>query len=207
MNKCLGLPLLALLASCAHQQPEPTVSMPVRQVSAVGLSPQPLGFYTQRLAEQLFQAQSGTSAQLQHRVAVSSFVPVRQLSLTQSNAMQTDLANQLAESLLTEAVQRGYGVVDIRLRAAVLLQQDHEQAFSRLLHELQQQQQARLLLTGTFAPQEDGWIVNARLIDVQTQQVLAAATDYVPDNVLWSAEKMLKRGNYLYRSDRIGERP
>ncbi|EJI84080.1 hypothetical protein AEST_29140 [Alishewanella aestuarii B11] len=207
MNKCLGLPLVALLASCAHQQPEPTVSMPVRQVSAVGLSPQPLGFYTQRLAEQLFQTPAGQQPQLRHKIAISSFVPVRQLSLVNAGTEQTDLANQLAESLLTEAVQRGYEVVDIRLRAAVLLQQDHEQAFSRLLHELQQQQQARVLLSGTFIPQEDGWIVNARLIDIQSQQVLAAATDYVPDNVLWSAEKMLKRGNFLYRSDRIGERP
>lgn len=197
--------LVILLTGCAAQQPEPTVPLPVRQVSTVGLSPQPLGFYTERLATQLFQQQRWEQG-WRHQIAVTSFLPVRQLSLEQSESQQIDLANQLAESLLTETVQRGYLVVDVRLRSAVLLKQDHEQALSRLLAELQQQDQARILLTGTYAPQEDGLIVNVRLIDIPTQQVLAAATDYIPDNVLWSAEKMLKRGNFLYRSDRIGER-
>lgn len=197
--------LVILLTGCAAQQPEPAVPLPVRQVSTVGLSPQPLGFYTERLATQLFQQQRWEQG-WRHQIAVTSFLPVRQLSLEQSESQQIDLANQLAESLLTETVQRGYLVVDVRLRSAVLLKQDHEQALSRLLAELQQQDQARILLTGTYAPQEDGLIVNVRLIDIPTQQVLAAATDYIPDNVLWSAEKMLKRGNFLYRSDRIGER-
>lgn len=206
MKKYYAGLFLGLLTGCAGQQPEPTIPLPIRQVTAVGLSQQPLGFYTERLAIQLFNHKQREN-QWQHHIAVTSFLPVRQLSLEQSNSQQIDLANQLAESLLTETVQRGYAVVDMRLRAAVLLKQDHEQALSRLLQELQQQDRARLLLTGTYAPQEDGIIVNVRLIDIASQQVLAAATDYVPDNVLWSAEKMLKRGNYLYRSDRIGERP
>lgn len=208
MNKLSAGLLLCLLSGCASQQvEEPTVPLPVRQVDARSLSVQPLGFYSERLAVQLFNPVQGLENQWRHSIAVSSFVPVRQLSLEDSNSQQIDLANQLAESMLTAAVQRGYQVIDLRLRAAVLLKADHEQGFSRLLSELQQQQQARLLLSGTYAPQEDGVVVNVRLIDIQTQQVLAAATDYVPDNVFWSAEKMLKRGNYLYRSDRIGEQP
>ena len=49
---------------------------------------------------------------------------------------------------------------------------------------------ARALLSGTYSVQEDGYIVNVRLIDIDSQRVLAAATDYIPDNVMWSAEKM-----------------
>lgn len=208
MNKLSAGILLCLLSGCAIQQSvEPTVPLPVRQADARALSEQPLGFYSERLAAQLFAPVKGLENQWRHSIAVSSFLPVRQLSLEDSNSQQIDLANQLAESMLTAAVQRGYQVIDLRLRAAVLLKADHEQGFSRLLSELQQQQQARLLLSGTYAPQEDGIVVNVRLIDIQTQQVLAAATDYVPDNVFWSAEKMLRRGNYLYRSDRIGEQP
>lgn len=211
MNKLsagLLLSVLIALSGCARQQSTGlTVPLPVRQVQATGLSPQPLGFYTDRLAVQLFNPVSGTENQWRHAIAVSSFLPVRQLTLEDSNSQQIDLANQLAESMLTAAVQRGYHVIDLRLRAAVLLKADHEQGFSRLLSELQHQHQARTLLSGTYAPQEDGVVVNVRLIDIQTQQVLAAATDYIPDNVTWSAEKMLKRGNYLYRSDRIGEKP
>lgn len=200
--------VLMLLAGCAQlSKPDETVVLPMRQVTAVGLSPQPLGFYTERLAQQLFTELAQHNILRQKQLAVSSFLPVRPLSLAQLSAQEVELANQLADSMLTEAVQRGYDAVDIRLRREVLMQSDHEQGFSRQLSELKQQHRARVLLSGTYSVQEDGFIVNVRLIDVESQQVLAAATDYIPDNVLWSAEKMRTRGNYLYRSDRIGERP
>lgn len=208
MRYLLASVLLATLGGCAHfSEPDETVTLPVRQVTAVGLSPQPLGFYTERLAQQLFAELAQQTTIRQKQLAVSSFLPVRPLSLAQLSAQEVELANQLADSMLTEAVQRGYDAVDIRLRREVLLQEDHEQSFSRQLTALKQQHQARVLLSGTYSVQEDGFIVNVRLIDVDSQKVLAAATDYVPDNVLWSAEKMRTRGNYLYRSDRIGERP
>ncbi|GHG69107.1 hypothetical protein GCM10010919_18750 [Alishewanella longhuensis] len=208
MRYLLGSVLLALLGGCAHfSKPDETVNLPMRQVSAVGLSPEPLGFYTERLAQQLFAELAKNTTIRQQQLAVSSFLPVRPLSLAQHSAQEVELANQLAESMLTEAVQRGYDAVDIRLRREILLQTDHEQGFSRQLVELKQQHRARVLLSGTYSVQEDGFVVNVRLIDVESQKVLAAATDYVPDNVMWSAEKMRTRGNYLYRSDRIGERP
>lgn len=200
--------LLILLAGCSNfSATDESVPLAVRQVHAVGLSPQPLGFYTERLAQQLF-TELANDKTIRHReVAVTSFLPVRPLSLAQLSAQEIELANQLADSMLTEAVQRGYDTVDIRLRREVLLQADHEQGFSRQLSELKQQHRARILLSGTYSVQEDGYIVNVRLIDVESQRVLAAATDYVPDNVMWSAEKMRTRGNYFYRSDRIGDRP
>lgn len=208
MRYLLAGVLLALLGGCTHfSKPEKTVSLPVRQVSAVGLSPQPLGFYTERLAQQLFAELAKDKNTLQRQLAVSSFLPISSLSLQGLSVQEVELANQLADSMLTEAVQRGYDAVDIRLRRDVLLQPDHEQGFSRQLAELRQQHSARALLSGTYSVQEDGFVVNVRLIDIDSQRVLAAATDYIPDNVMWSAEKMRKRGNYLYRSDRIGERP
>ena len=47
--------------------------------------------------------------------------------------MQKQLANQLSESMLTHARQRGFVVYDYRLRGQLLLQADHEQALSRQL--------------------------------------------------------------------------
>lgn len=200
--------MITLLGSCAQKNsPEPTVRLPVRQVSAVGLSPQPLGFYTQRLAQQLF-IDAVKDQQLQQRqLAVSSFLPIGALTLQQRSEQEVELANQLADSMLTEAVQRGFSAVDIRLRQEVVLYADHEQGFSRQLADIRQNHRASALLSGTYSVQEDGYVVNVRLIDIESQQVLAAATDYIPDNVMWGAEKMRKRGKYLYRSDRIGERP
>lgn len=200
--------LLVSLSSCSQfSKPENPVKLPVKRSSSVGLSPQPLGFYTERLAQQLFVEPLSTATTTHRRLAIASFLPIRQLSLANISEHETELANQLADSMLTAAVQRGYQAVDIRLRREVLLATDHEQGFSRQLHELQQQHDAQLLLSGTYSAQEDGFIINVRLIDVNSQQVVAAATDYIPDNVMWSAEKMRKRGQHLYRSDRIGEKP
>ncbi|MDP4946117.1 MAG: FlgO family outer membrane protein [Alishewanella sp.] len=206
MKYLLASAILLLLCGCAQKaEPEPTVKMPLRQVSAVGLSARPLDFYTHRLAQTLFASIS--SEHFRSPLAVSSFLPTRQLSLAQLSEQEIDLANQLAESMLSEAVQRGFVAVDLRLRQELLLQTDHEQALSRQISALRQQHGARALLTGTYTVQEDGLVVNVRLIELDNQQVIAAATDFVPHNVMWSPDKIHNRGNYLFSSDRIGEKP
>ena len=44
-------------------------------------------------------------------------------------------------------------------------------------------------------------MINAKLINTKTQQVIAGATDYIPANVFWSDEKVLIKRGQLYRSD------
>lgn len=200
--------LVSSLLGCTNYYAEPqSASVPViRHESTTGLNSRSLDYYTQRLATALFTDLVKNSTTPYTQLAISSFLPIRQLSLDGLNVQEIELADQLAESMLTEAVQRGYVAVDVRLRKELLLKADHEQAFSRQLTELRQQHRADALLSGTYTAQEDGFMVNVRLIDLHSQQVLAAATDYVPDNVMWSTEKMRKRGGYLYRSERTGER-
>jgi hypothetical protein len=48
-------------------------------------------------------------------------------------------------------------------------------------------------------------IVNARLIHIPSKQVLAAVTDYLPANVLWSTQQINKRGAMFYRQSPAGE--
>lgn len=199
--------LVALLMGCTnYAEPQPASPPVLRHEPDTGLNSRSLDYYTQRLATTLFTDLVKNSTTSYKQLAISSFLPIRQLSLDGLNAQEIELADQLAESMLTEAVQRGYAAVDVRLRKELLLKADHEQAFSRQLTELRQQHRADALLSGTYTEQEDGFIVNVRLIDLNSQQVLAAATDYVPGNVMWSTEKMRKRGGYLYRSERAGER-
>lgn len=200
--------LVSLLLGCTNYYAEPqSASVPViRHESTTGLNSRSLDYYTQRLATALFTDLVKNSTRPYTQVAISSFLPIRQLSLDGLNVQEIELADQLAESMLTEAVQRGYVAVDVRLRKELLLKADHEQAFSRQLAELRQQHRADALLSGTYTEQEDGFMVNVRLIDLHSQQVLAAATGYVPGNVMWSTEKMRKRGGYLYRSEHAGER-
>lgn len=199
--------LVSLLLGCTgYIEPQPASPPVLRHEPDIGLNSRQLDYYTKRLATTLFTDLVKNSTTPYTQLAISSFLPIRQLSLDGLTTQEVELADQLAESMLTEAVQRGYVAVDVRLRKELLLKADHEQGFSRQLAELRQQHRADALLSGTYTEQEDGYMVNVRLIDLHSQQVLAAATDYVPGNVMWSAEKMRKRGGYLYRSERAGER-
>jgi hypothetical protein len=55
-------------------------------------------------------------------------------------------------------------------------------------------------LTGTYTLQESNTIVNIRLIQIPENIVLAAATDYVPNDVMWSASKVTLKNNQIYRN-------
>jgi hypothetical protein len=43
-------------------------------------------------------------------------------------------------------------------------------------------------------------MVNIRLIQVPENIVLAAATDYVPNDAMWSASKVTLKNNQIYRN-------
>ena len=170
------------------------------------LSQQPLGFYTERLARQLFAQLDDSPLWLSRpHIAVSSFLPASALSLQDANSEQRDFANQLSESMLAHSRQFGYAVYEYRLSNEVVLAGEYEQALTRQLDEINRKGNANTLLTGTYTLQQDAVIVNARLIHIPSKQVLAAVTDYIPANVLWSTQQVNKRGAMFYRQSPAGE--
>lgn len=200
--KAIFYPVLAcLLLSCSSAVPV------AKSPSQPELSEYPLHYYTKQLADNLFAQlpQQNGVYQVSAKIAVASFLPVNTLSLSDADAGEKQLANQLSESMLAHARQRGLQVHDYHLRAQLLLGSDHEQALSRQLSDIESASAADTLLVGTYSAMEDGYLVNTRLITVADKQVLAAASGYVPHNVLWSQQQVGKRGDKLYRQDRTGE--
>jgi TolB-like protein len=193
--------LVLFFTSCSSVTP-----VPARNTVAA-LSPHPFDFYTRQLADNLFVQLSvqGSLVKPGAEIAVASFVPVNSLSLAQVDEAKKKLANQLAESMLTHARQHGFNVYDYRLRQQLLLTEDHEQALSRQLADIQMASTADTMLTGTYTAMEDGVMLNARLIRVHNKQVLAAASGYIPANVFWSRQQVTKRGDKLYRQQTTGE--
>ncbi len=168
------------------------------------LSHYALDHYTNRLANNLFRQLA--TEMLPHSAApqlsIASFVPLNSLDLSAVDADERALANQLADSMLSHALASGYTAYDYRLRSELLLLSGHEQALSRQVSELTSAQLANAILSGSYVVQEDGYVINARVIDVKTKQVLAAVTDYIPGNVFWSEQQVKQRGDYLYRSSK-----
>lgn len=190
-----------LLSGCVS----PAVSV-TTQSTATELSQQPLGFYTERLARQLFAQLDDSPLWLTRpQIAVSSFLPATALTLQDANSEQRDFANQLSESMLAHSRQFGYAVYEYRLSNEVVMAGDYEQALTRQLSDINSKGSANTLLTGTYTLQQDAVIINARLIHIPSKQVLAAVTDYIPANVLWSTQQVNKRGAMFYRQSPAGE--
>ena len=193
--------LVLFITACASAPPV------VVRAKPAPLSEQPLDFYTKNLADNLF-AQipaEETITQTLPRIAVASFVPLNKLSLVDADDAEKQLANQLSESMLAHARVRGFKVYDYRLRQQLQLADDHEQILSRQLADIGPNSEADTMLVGTYTNMEDGVMLNARLIQLQNKQVLAAASGYVPANVFWSRQQVSKRGDKLYRHPTTGE--
>jgi TolB-like protein len=102
--------------------------------------------------------------------------------------------------MIAVASQRGYQVKELRLAKAVSVYADHERQLSRDLSELATQQSVRYVIVGTLNQSEFYTTVNARLVDIQTNSVVAAASDVIPAEVLGSSEQLQLRQQKLYRT-------
>ena len=144
-------------------------------------------YYVEQLARQLFQ--TSKDIKLNQSVAVGTFLPITDLegkNLPSSNI----LGQQIQESLVTLATQAGLNVVEFKTSKAIKIHKNQDVMLSRNVSEIDANIKADYYLTGTYYTQEQNIIVNVRLIEVATHNVIAAATDLIPINVTWSQLQM-----------------
>lgn len=82
----------------------------------------------------------------------------------------------MSESLATQLFQHGYGVVELRKVANIMIQ-DHngEMILSRDAARLARQYEANAIVAGTYSLTPKTVIVNVKLLDVGSQEVLSVA--------------------------------
>ncbi len=84
---------------------------------------------------------------------------------------------RVSESFIFPMTQRGYNMVDYR---AVSLATTQKSPVSKgTLPALQQQYKIYYILTGTYARHGDGVVLNARILDVITRQVVATGQSHI----------------------------
>jgi TolB-like protein len=110
------------------------------------------------------------------------------------------LGLQIQESLMTFATQAGLKVIEYKTMPNIKISEQSDKMLSRQVNELSPTISADYFLTGTYTLQENNTMVNIRLIQVPENIVLAAATDYVPNDVMWSNSKISMKHNQIYRS-------
>jgi len=82
----------------------------------------------------------------------------------------------MSESMATQLFQHGYGVVELRKVANIMIQaQNGEMILSRDAARLARQYEANAIVAGTYSLTPRTVIVNVKLLDVRSQEVLSVA--------------------------------
>jgi TolB-like protein len=156
-------------------------------------------YYTQKLANQLYQ--SVITLKPNAGIAIGTFTQVDTLALNDdSNHPLYLLGLQLEEGFMTATIRQGLKVIEYKTRKALTIKANQDLMLSRKTADLDTGDNIRYFLTGTMTEQENGVVVNARLIDTENNQVIAAATDYVPLDVFWQTNKVRSKHNLIYRT-------
>jgi TolB-like protein len=161
-----------------------------------------------RLANTLFS--SAENIKLNQSVAVGTFLPVslgnEKIRNEKSSIEKSHIGLQIQESFVTLGTQAGLKIIEYKTMSSIKLQQGSDVMLSRNIQNLHEKINAQYFLTGTYSEQENSLVVNARLIELSSQNVVAAATDYIPtvslrskEDLMQSKQKITMKNNMLYR--------
>jgi TolB-like protein len=100
-------------------------------------------------------------------------------------ATTSDLGRMISEHLAHELQLRYWTVSDIRMNREVMINESGEFGISRDVKRLQGNMTAANVVTGTYSSTPDGVLVNIRVIDKTTGQVVSTAqTRFMKDKFL-----------------------
>jgi TolB-like protein len=135
--------------------------------------------YAGQLSMQLLRNSAGMKKD--DLIGVASFVRLDR-SLQQTNI----LGNQLAEYFISEIQQFGLAVVDFKMTNALNVRQRGDFVFSRDSLELAQDMKMDHILSGTMIDKQKGVQINARIISVENNRVVASASVLIPHFIVQS---------------------
>lgn len=186
--------LMFVLSGCATQASH-----------RVHVGPQSLGnieYHTSILADELFANFRHSENRGQYRFAVAGFVPVVHMQyLPGSQHPLMLLGHQLEQGLMTEALRRGMIAQDYKIANDIIIDAHSDRVLSREIEQLSKQRlDVDFFVSGTITEQQNGAVVNARVVHVKTKDVIAAATKFFPSELFWEQEKVTTRAGKLYRT-------
>jgi TolB-like protein len=131
--------------------------------------------YAQQMAGKLakFSSLEGAS------VGVASFV-----KFDDTLRYSTSLGNQFAEAVATELPRFGVSVVDFKLTKQIEVSSRGDLSLTREGEKLIGKTDMEYILTGTLVVTSRGVQINSRVVSVDTRNVIAAASTFLPKEVL-----------------------
>ena len=176
MAKLLILPAVAaaiLLSGCAQQPEQPTQ---LRQFTQAYSKPDSSRFAYDIAAQLVHHANS--NLQLTH-VGVTTFSQV-----TSDYNESTPFAQALAQQLMTELHRAKVQVLDFKTTDFIRVTAAGDFALTRDYLELDEILPITHVVVGTWAQQRQGILVSARLVDINSKDVVSVAQTYIPEVVV-----------------------
>ena len=198
LNKSLSaiaLAALMTLSGCAQVSDTPEASLDYQGTSpALGN----VELHTHHLANELF---NGLRPSRQARYAVVGFVPVDNMKYNENQQHPLMLlGHQLEQGLMTEASRRGFITQEFKLSSDILINDVSDRVLTRDIEQLAGLESIDFYITGTLVYQQEGAVVNARVINARSNDVLAAATRFFPAELFWQREQVTTRNGMIYRT-------
>lgn len=189
--------LVTLLGGCATSTTKDTQMEPVEVPNVPALGN--VEYHTYILANELF---AGVRPARQARYAVVGFVPADTMKYNgddQHPLMM--LGHQLEQGMITEASKRGFTTQEFKLSNDIMINDESDRVLTRNIEQLSDVERVDYYITGTLVQQQAGAMVNARIINVRTKNVVAAATRFFPAELFWEREQVTSRHGKLYRTE------
>ena len=93
------------------------------------------------------------------------------------------LGQQISESFMHEIHQFGIPVVDYKVTDFIRITNDGDFIFSRDVNELSDKVAIDYILSGTIVRHQAGYLINARIIGLQSKAIVASAQGFIPSDV------------------------
>ncbi|MDU0354655.1 FlgO family outer membrane protein [Paraglaciecola aquimarina] len=133
--------------------------------------------YTEQMATEL--RNDVSSMRIEQPIIVASFVHL------DSSLQNTDtLGVQLAESFINDLQQIGLPVADHKVMGVLDVNDKGDFVFSRNMEQFYNPIEIGYVLTGTMQKNNRGIVVNARIINFTTTQVVASSTKFLPNIIV-----------------------
>jgi TolB-like protein len=117
---------------------------------------------------------------------VNSSTPVAVVSFVMLDSNYNDsnlLGIQIAESLIHEVHKFGIPVIDFKTTGFIRVTEQGDFAFSKDYEDFSGEMPARYIVGGTMLKHTDGYLINARIVGMKSQAVVASAQGFIPNSV------------------------
>jgi TolB-like protein len=196
MRFILYVALIFTLLGCANLNDSLTNVDSEKPSEQLLSKPKKFHDYAEDLVRQLLDTMSNDRIK---SLIVGPIVPVESLALS-ANTISKDFGYQLQESVGTLLVQAGIYVKEHRVMASYEMGDEQVAILSRNAEKLYKSIDANHVVTGTYSQVSNEFIINLKIIDLNSQKVLGASTQYFPISALRGSRAVVFTDNSMQRT-------